>query len=335
MGNRFKTAVDAINDRLPIDVTQDNHLVITLPLVILAVVPIAMTESQTVLLSQILIFGIFAIAFDLLYGYSGIVSFGQSLFYGGGAYAVAMTSVYLGIENIWLLIFLGIIVCSAAGFVIGYISIRTTGVYFAILTLAWALIGFILVERSSEITGGDDGMLFSVSDIVLVPGVVEFSIAETLPFYYLVFTFLAFTLFFSYRLVNSPMGSVLKGVRENQERINYLGYSQRWYRILIFTISAGLSGLAGALGAMLIRFVAPSYIEFILSGEVIVWSILGGTGTIIGALIGAGLVVFAENQLSAIFSWWFIPVGIIFIAVVIVFPDGLVGFIRRLYYRES
>jgi branched-chain amino acid transport system permease protein len=302
----------------------------TLLFVVFAALPLVTNQSQQFLITEMMVFGLFALGFDFLYGYGGIVSFGQAAFYGLGAYMIAMMNVHFGLGNFWLLVAIAVLVPAVYALVVGYISIRTTGVYFAILTLAWAQITFILADNLTEITGGANGMAFTPPDVTVVPGLVEFSVLDPTPYYYLVFAFLLVSFLVLRRLTQSPFGAVLQGIRNNQERVNYLGYNERWYRIIAFVVSGGITGLAGALSVFLANFVSPSFMNFILSGEVIVWTIVGGKGTLVGPIIGAGLIHLLEDVLSTEVTWWFIPIGIFFIAIVIFMPNGIVGGLKRL-----
>lgn len=295
---------------------------------IFALLPMMLSPSDQALVTSMMIFGLFALGFDFLYGYGGIVSFGHAVFWGLGAYTIALLSVYYGVTSFWLLFPMAIIVPAVFSVLVGIVSIRLTGTYFAILTLAWAEIVAILF-RNLDVTGGFNGFGFAPPQIV-IPGIVEFGVLDVTPFYYLVFAALILTYLVLRRMTKSYVGAVLKGVRENQQRIQYLGYNEKWYRIFALTVSAGVGGMAGAFQASVASFVGPSFMNFIISGEVIVWTVIGGKGTLVGPIIGGALVRFLEDFLAGQVTWWFIPIGVFFIVVMIFFPDGIVGALKRL-----
>jgi branched-chain amino acid transport system permease protein len=330
VGEQIDNVGSSLKDTSLSDVLMGSTLYTVLLFAGLAVLPLAFTTTYVYLVTEMMIFALFALAFGFLYGFSGVVSFGHAAFFGLGAYALALANVHLGTANFWVLAATAILVASVYALVIGYISIRASGVYFAILTLAWAQITFIFVQNYTDITGGTNGMLFEPPNVVVIPGMFEFSVLDVLPFYYLTFALLLASFLFLRQLTISSLGAVMKGIRENRERTQYLGYKERWYRIIVFTISGAVSGLAGALSASMTSFVSPSVMEFILSGEVIVWTIIGGRGSLIGPIIGAGLIHYLEDLLSTQVTWWFIPIGLVFIVLVIFMPDGIVGGLKRL-----
>lgn len=323
--------VQAVLRKLRVD-NIDSRFALVMGAVLVAA-PVLVGPSYQFLLAEMLILGLFAMGYDFLYGYTGVVSFGHAMFYGVGAYATVLASQMLGLDSIWVLLGVAILAAGIYGLSIALLTSRTTGVYFSIITLAWAQITYILFSNFTNITGGSNGLSFSAPDIVIVPGALSFSIFDPTAFYYLVFGMLVVTFIVLRRLVNSPFGAVLHGIRTNSGRMKYLGYNERRYRIVVFSLSAGVSGLAGGLNAFLTNFVSPSSMHFILSGEVLVWTVLGGKGTLLGPVFGAALVRFLESVLSQQFTWWFIPIGILFVVVVIFMPDGVAGGVAKLKQR--
>lgn len=294
-------------------------------------------QSELSLISRMLIWGLFAMGYDFMYGYGGIVSFGHAALFGLGAYAFALGIVHFGIQSVWLLLFLSVLASSVYSLVVGSISIRTREVYFAILTLAFAEVVYIVVISFTDITGGFNGMSVTVPELTLVPGLVQVSLYDGIFFYYLVIGLIVATYLLLRRMANSPMGTVLRGVRENIERLEYIGIDERRYRIAAFTISGAVSGLAGGLYAISLSFVGIESLNFVLSGEVIVWTILGGKGTLLGPLFGGAAIYFLEDTVSQYITWWLIPVGILFIAIVIFMPEGIAGKLLELVeeYRTT
>lgn len=306
---------------------------LVLGVLFLFVIPNVLDSKYLNLLNRGLIFGLFAMGYDFMYGYSGMVSFGHAALFGIGAYSLAVAFTVFGIESIWLMLLLGVLAGAVYALIVGTISIRTRAVYFAILTLAFAEVFRVLVIQYTEITGGADGLVMNLPDWSVVPGLVEVSLYDTTEFYYVVVITVGLTYLFLRRLTNSPMGAVLRGIRENIDRLAYIGINERRYRIAAFTISGAVSGLAGALYAIDISFIGPNILEPITSGEVILWTIIGGKATLIGPIFGGALVYFIQDTVSDIITWWLIPVGIFFIAVVIFAPEGIAGWVRKLIDR--
>lgn len=301
---------------------------IGLGFLVLLVAPLLLDTSDRSLLTLMLIFGMFAMGFDLLLGYTGVVSFGHGAYFGLGAYTILLAVKHLQLDSIPLLLVLAVVLPMAFGTFVAAISSRSKEVYFAIITLAAAEIVHILVFNL-EFTGGSDGESFTVPPLVLGHESLSVSLYDPIPLYYLVLLVLAGLFLFLYTLLNSSLGAVFIGLRENQERLEYLGYNERYYRITSFAISAGVAGMAGGLFAIWNSFVSPPVTAFIVHGEVIVYTIVGGVGTLVGPIIGAGLVVALSNLASTYTSATPAIVGALFIAVVIFMPGGLVGGIQR------
>lgn len=300
-----------------------------LVLVLLVVAPFLLDDTTLGLVTSILIYSIFAMGFDLLYGYSGIVSFGHAAFFGLGAYVFAIVANQFSLTLVWPSLIAAILFTTVVALLAGWLFARTQDTYFAILTLAFAQITVIVVQNLG-ITGGSNGFSLALTQLQIVPGVLEYSLFDVGAFYYFVAGLAVLTFFFLWRLVNSPLGEVLKGIRTNPERVKYLGYSAYTYRVFAFSVSCGIAALAGTLEAMRIAYISPSVMDFMFSGEVIVWTIIGGKGTLVGPVVGTGLARFAEDTLSQYVTWWLVPLGILFILIVIYMPDGIVGRVRNL-----
>jgi len=328
--NQYDQGVQRIenHNRLSWLVTSD----LALPLIVfgfLAILPFISMEVHVSVATTMIIFGIFAMAFDLAYGYTGMPSFGHAAFFGLGGYTVGLLLMGHGIENLWLLILAAMLVALLYGVITGFISTRARFVYFAILTLAFAQVTYVTFHGVSDITGGSDGLIMTLPKLTLIPGVLTVDLYDTTPMYYFVFLSSVLSFAFLYKIIQSPLGQVFIGTRENYERMKFIGYNERAIRVLSFSISGMISGLAGALYVINIRFVSPENLFFFLSGELIVWTVLGGVGTLIGPFIGAGVVHYLEYTMSDILQWWLIPVGLTFIIVVIFFPKGFIGIFRR------
>jgi branched-chain amino acid transport system permease protein len=287
--------------------------------------PLIITPTQQRLVTIILVWGIFAVGFDLLFGYTGMVSFGHGAFFGGGMYAAAFVYNYSTISNILIVLGVAVVSVTLLGALVAFISTQAKGVQFAILTFIFAEIIYTIFNNWTEVTGGSNGLSFTIPSISFFPRILELDPYQETPKYYVILVFTILVVIFMAKLVNSPLGAIFKGVRENPERMNYLGFNARRFRILSFSISAGIAGLAGALFAIVNSFVGPSILGLQTHGDVIIHTIIGGPGTVIGPLLGTGLIVYVQDWLSATISWWLIPIGLLFIFVVIFMPDGIAG----------
>lgn len=304
-------------------------LYVTAAVLFLFVIPTFLETTLISILTRGLIFGLFAMGYDFMYGYSGMVSFGHAALFGIGAYSLAVAFTFFGIQSIWIMLILAVVIAALYSLVVGLIAIRTREVYFAILTLAFAEVFRILIIQFTDITGGADGLTMNLPNWNIIPGVLSVSLYETMTFYYIVVVVVALVYLFLHRLTQSPMGAVLKGIRENIERLEYIGIDERRYRIISFVVSGAVSGLAGALYAIDISFIGTSVLTPVQSGEVILWTIIGGKATLLGPVLGGTLIYFFQDIVSNIITWWLVPVGIFFIAIIIVAPEGLAGLIKR------
>jgi branched-chain amino acid transport system permease protein len=278
-----------------------------------------------VFMMKLLCLAMFACAFNLLLGFSGMLSFGHAAFFGASAYATAWLATARG----WgpgSSIVAGVGASVVLGTIIGSIAIRRRGIYFAMITMALAqLVYFVCLE--SPFTGGENG-LQSVPRGKLL-GLLPLQ-SDTAMYYLVLATFLLVFLFIR-RVVHSPFGQVLKAIRENEARAVSLGYEINRYRLLAFVLSATLAGLAGSLKALVLSFVTLSDVLQANSGEVILMTLVGGTGTFFGPVVGASVVVTLQEYLSDIVGGWVsVIIGAVFIACVLTFRRGIVGELARL-----
>jgi branched-chain amino acid transport system permease protein len=272
------------------------------------------------LASEILIFAIFALGYNILLGYGGEMSFGHAAYFGLGAYGVILTA-YV-IPNIYVAILAGVALATVAGVVFGWLSLQRRGIYFSMITLALAQMIYLTFFQATELTGGSNGRSFpDVSGAFgpLVPG------QGGLVFYlFAVLVFLA-TLFIVRRIIRSPFGRILIAIRENSDRAEALGYDVKRILFVAFVFTSIIGGFAGVMYGILFSFVSPNVLFWLTSGEVVLMTIIGGVGTLGGPLIGATIYILLSDSLTDFFNFWEIPFGIIIIAVVIFAPKGLYG----------
>ncbi|WP_315925813.1 branched-chain amino acid ABC transporter permease [Mesorhizobium sp. SP-1A] len=275
-----------------------------------------------ILLMKMLCFALFACAFNLLLGYTGLLSFGHATFFGGAAYFCAHAVKVWG----WppeAGILLGVVGAAALGLVMGFFAIRRQGIYFAMITLALAQMFFFFCVQA-PFTQGEDGIQGVPRGILL--GFLDLS--RPLNIYYFVLVVFLAGVFAIWRIVNSPFGMILRSIRENENRAISLGYSVAGYKLAAFVMSAALAGLAGALKAVVFQFATLTDVTWQMSGEVILMTLLGGIGTMVGPIVGAGLVVGLQNTLATSGFPVTIATGVIFMVCVLVFRKGIVGEIQ-------
>jgi branched-chain amino acid transport system permease protein len=268
---------------------------------------------------KILCFALFAAAFNLLLGYTGFLSFGHAAFFGGAAYFTAHAMKEWGVTpEIGILI--GVAGAAALGLIIGLIAIRRQGIYFAMITLALSQMFFFYCVQSAW-THGEDG-------IQSVPrghlfGLIDLNVTTNMYFFVLAVFLIGIAII--WRFVNSPFGMILKSIRENEQRTVSLGYAVDRYKLGAFVMSAALAGLAGGLKAIVFEFATLTDVAWQMSGEVILMTLLGGIGTMIGPVVGATIVVTLQNELATSDFPVTIVTGLVFMACVLLFRRGLVG----------
>jgi branched-chain amino acid transport system permease protein len=278
--------------------------------------------------TNILIYGLFALGFNMLYGYLGLLSFGHAALFGAGAYACGIALVHFGLP--W---YLGISLGIAAGMliaaVIGVLAIRTRGIYFAMVTLALAQCVYFIAYQAVSWTGGESGLRgIDVTELNIFS--LRLNFIDPLIRYYVVCMFVIAALFVLSRILASPFGAVMEAVRENEARALACGFDARATRLLAFVMSGAFCGLAGALQALQLSIVSVETLYFSTSGMVLMMALLGGMGTFFGPFIGAGVFLLLENLVSIWTVHWQLVVGVIFVACVLFFPRGIWGtFLHR------
>jgi len=277
-----------------------------------------------VFLMNVLCMALFASAFNLLLGYTGLLSFGHAAFLGSAAYVAGGLLRYWGLPTeVGLLA--GTAFATVLGFVVGYLAIRRSGIYFAMITLGFAQMVYFLVVQMPW-SGGEDGLQGIPRGKLL--GLLALDNRYTM--YYLVYAVFLGGFFLIYRTIHSPFGHVLRAIRENEPRALSLGYDVDRYKLVAFVISAGLAGLAGATKALVLQFAALTDVHWHRSGEVVLMTLLGGMGTVMGPSVGALLVVTLENYLAGLGDWVTIIIGSVFVVAVLAFRRGIVGELLRL-----
>ncbi|MFF4351240.1 branched-chain amino acid ABC transporter permease [Streptomyces sp. NPDC001530] len=269
--------------------------------------------------TDILCWGLFAVAFDLVLGHTGLLSFGHAAFWGSSAYVTGLIALHSGLP-FYAAVLGGAVAAALLALPIGFLAVRRSGIYFAMVTLAFAQMVYFIANQWGEVTGGENGLQGIPRDL---PG---FDLSDSFVFYYAALPVVLLGLGAAWRIVHSPFGRVIAAVRDNSDRVRALGYPADRYKLVVFTVSAFLSGLAGGLYAVNHGFASLQEVYWTTSGKVVVMTVLGGIGTLWGSLLGAGAIVRLEDWLSTSgFEETGLVTGGVFIVVVLLFRRGVWG----------
>jgi branched-chain amino acid transport system permease protein len=296
--------------------------------VLLLVAPVAgLPTYLTSLLIEVMIFAVFAMSLDLLLGYTGLVSLGHAAFFAVGAYAAGIAANHLT-TDILVTAAVGLAAAAVLAVLIGWLSIRLSGFYFLMITFAFAQMVYSVAYRWNWLTGGSDGMI--------IPGATLFGspvLASRLAIYYSAVALLVLSWLVMRRLVTSPFGEVLVGIRENTTRMRAIGFNVRRYKLAVFVIAAVFAAAAGILNGQFILFISPEAAHWTQSAGVLVMVLVGGAGTLAGPIIGATVVLLLQNWLSSYTEYWSLALGILFVLLITWARSGLLGITRQLWLR--
>jgi branched-chain amino acid transport system permease protein len=292
----------------------------TLLLLALAVVACAAPLFvYPVLLMTVLCFVVFACSFNLLLGYAGLLCFGHAMFFGGGAYITGyvLKSSSMPVE---VGILAGAAAAAALGYVVGLVAVRRSGIQFAMITFAIAQFVYFLLLQAS-FTGGEDGMQRIPRNALL--GMID--VSKSSVFYYVILALTVASIALFYRIVHSPFGEILRAIRDNEARVESLGFKPERFKLIAFVLSAAMAGLAGGMKATVFQFATLTDVSWPVSGEVILMTLLGGLGTLTGPMVGAGIVIVLNDYLAGFGEWSLIAQGAIMLLVIIFLRRGVVG----------
>ncbi len=275
------------------------------------------------IVAEILIWSLLAASVNLLFGYIGLLSFGQALYFGFGMYGVALSVSHLGV-GFWPALAIGILAATIMAAIAGSLAVRLTWHYFAIITVVFSLIFYFAAMSMKWLTGGDDGTSFTPPPILKV-GDLTLSLGDQMVQYYLILALTLGAFGLLGLLVRSPLGLRFMAVRENDRRAALIGINVYSTRFVAFVIAGALAGLSGALFAFFGRYASASYMFYHVSGEAVVWAIVGGTGTVLGPIFGAGALIIFRELISGVWENYLFAVGAITVAVVMFAPRGLAG----------
>jgi len=297
---------------------------------LLIVAPLVLPEYWRRFLTEILIWGLLAMSSDILIGYTGMVSFGHSAFFGLGMYGAAAALLIVSPPNLWLAILFGLGGAAGAALFVAFFSTRLRDIYFAITTLIFSQIFYVIIFTWTDVTGGENGLIFSRPHFT-IPFLYDTRFS-TATLHWFVLSVVAGSYVLLRRIMQSPFGMVLQSIRENEARTRAIGYPVERYKIVAVMLSGLFAGLAGVLYAVQNQFAAAEFVFFTTSGDTVIFNVMGGIGTLVGPIVGAGFFQLLRELLSRIFGDQFpylIPLGVIFIVMIIFLPQGLLGFARR------
>ena len=308
------------------------RIVLVAVLALLAFFPFAGATFYTELVTKVMILAIFALSLDLLVGYTGLVSFGHAAYYGIGAYVLGLLTPKYEAANLWLTLPAAIALAGLAAFAVGIFVVRVKGIYFIMVTLAFAQM-FYFLFHDTKLGRGSDGISMNFKPVATIGGVTPFDLGNATHVYFFVFALLVLVFLFLRTLLRSPFGRALQGIRSNEHRMRSLGFPVYRYKLASFTIAGALAGLAGYLSALQFGFVNPELLSWHQSGNVLLMLILGGQGSLYGAAVGAFAFVALEEIYSSMTTHWQLLLGATIIALVIFLPGGLASVAGR-FKRE-
>jgi branched-chain amino acid transport system permease protein len=306
-------------------VTGRAALVATLIVVAAVALPLILSNYQVGLATEVLIFGILAMSIDILAGFAGRTSLGHGAIFGVSTYVVVYATAQAGLPPA-MAFAAGVLTATLVAMVFGLLAVRTSGVYFLLLTLALGMIVWGVCLRWTQVTGGENGMRADVRPPLLL---------SSAPFYWMVLAGAVVVSFAMWRFVRSPFGLTLRGIRDSESRMRSLGYNVPLHLFIGFTVSGFFAGIAGALYAMFNNFVSPSTVALAQSVEGVLMMIAGGVGTLFGAFVGAAAIMALENVVSAYTERWQMVLGITFILIMIFAPEGIIGKLRAMLTRKA
>lgn len=313
----------------PALLSKANSIYFIILLVMIATPFVLNSRTFTILLTQICIFAILAMSYDILLGYTGIVSFGHAMFFGIGAYttAIMLSNIEPTIGIFISSIIVGMLIAISLSAIIGLLTLRLKSHFFAMFTLAISGLLLVVAEKWRTVTKGNDGFTFRAPEIF----------RDRIYFYFFVLICLVVVFIFLKRFVTSPLGRVLIAIRENEQRTRALGFKTLGYKVVASVVAGGVASLAGSLYAISLRFVNTSMLTMDITLDALLMTIIGGVGTLIGPILGAGVIEFAQHYLSGlardypIFERWIIFFGILYVVAVIFFPKGIIGTVYLKY----
>jgi branched-chain amino acid transport system permease protein len=285
--------------------------------------PFVLSMYGVIILTEILTMSLFAMSFNLLFGYTGLLSFGQAGFFGAGGYFAVLTLLH-GPQSLWAALAAAMLGSALLALAIGWFCVRLDEIYFAILTLGFGMMLFTVAHNWRSVTGGSDGLgSFSIPELSLFGA--QLTLFNPKNFYFLVLFVVVLGVLLLLRVVGSPFGLLLKATRENSNRVAFVGANVRSVRLFAFVVAGALAGVGGALFALFNRIASPEMLHWAFSGKAVLMTILGGSGVFLGPAVGAAIFFVLEHVITAFTTNWMIFLGAILVVLVLLFPKGVLG----------
>jgi len=301
---------------------------IALATFLLLMAPQLLKVTQIRMLNEIAYFSLFAVSFNLLFGYAGLLSFGHAAYFGLGAYTTAILLKRMAGTPLLLSILLGGMAGAIGGAIIGFFCVRRKGSYFVLLTLAFNQLLWAVAWKWRDLTRGDDGIGGFVPKNVDL-GILPLHMASTETMYYVSCAIVIILLLVAWYLMKTPFGNTIRTVKVNEERAAFLGYNINFSKMLIFTVASFFAGIAGSLFAVFQDFVSPNVMDLKMSTEVALMTVLGGTGSFLGPVLGAAIFVYLSDWISSLWDRWEFIMGVLFIILVLYLHQGAIGLIPK------
>ena len=298
-------------------------------LAVIACVPLSGESFYIEIIGKVLVMAILAMSLDLLVGFTGLVSFGHAAYFGIAAYAVALFMAKFESMSLWLVLPASVALSALAAFLIGLFVLRTKGIYFIMVTLAFAQMAYFIFH-DTPLGGGSDGMYLNTKPSAAIFGWEPFELSNEVHLFYFILATLVLVYLFLGRVLQSPFGRVLVGIKSNEHRMQSLGYFTFRYKLGAFTLAGALGGLAGFLYTVLFGFVTPELLSWHESGNVLLMVILGGMGNLVGAIAGAFAFEAMREVFADLTKYWQLLMGGVIVAVVLFLPGGLAGIPGRI-----
>jgi len=296
-----------------------------------AFMPVILKQYHLNMLTEIIIFSLYAVSYNLLLGYAGLLSFGHAAFFGLGAFVTAIAIIHIPGISLWNVVLIGIAATVVAGFVLGGLLLRHKGSYFALLTMAFNALFYAVATKWHSVTGGDDGLSITRPDLNL--GFISIPLNSLTNFYYLTLVIMGAAIVFCWYFTYTAMGKTVVLMRENEDRMKFLGYNTNISRLILFTFTGAVAGLAGVFYTFHFQFVSISAISIDMTTAVLLMAFVGGTKTFWGPILGAFVYIILQNYLSNITDRWPLVMGFIFVFMVLFVPGGLSEVIMNIKQR--
>ncbi|MFP3911956.1 MAG: branched-chain amino acid ABC transporter permease [Desulfobacteraceae bacterium] len=277
------------------------------------------------LVNEMLIYGLLAMSLDVLLGYTGLLSFMHNAYLGLGAYVVGLFLIHVAPSSLWLALLAGVVVTSVIALPVGWVQVRTGGLAFALLTLAFGMMFYTIVWKWYSLTGGDDGLMGVPHPDIQVLGITLGSSGNPTTMYLLSLCIVFICFLLTWRIIHSPFGAVLEAIRENEERASFVGINVRRYKLYGWMYACMLAGVSGGLFILYRGYIGPTTMSAFAGAGVLMMVLVGGMGSLWGPIVGAGIFIFMQDYISTMTEHWELFVGLVVIILVLFLPRGFIG----------